>query len=254
MKRYAPVVLWIALAVQASWVILNSVTLHRSPGLDVLGVIIVVTLVMFAGLHQRRRWRGLAVILRCLMAADFLLAVGDRFGVLGQPGAPGVTWGDFPHFVHYTRSMTTFLPGDLAPTLAVLATIAEIALATALLLGVRLQLTALAAAILLGIYGTSMMISLPAAEQFHYNVFVLGAGMLTLATLDRSPLTMDAVLGRFRSTPRGSMTVRETRTTAPRPTRHDGVRGRGVAIPARRADAGRRSAARSAPGRAPEAS
>lgn len=41
----------------------------------------------------------------------------------------------------------------------------------------------------LGTYGTSMMISLPAAEQFHYNVLVLCAGMLTLASLARSPLT-----------------------------------------------------------------
>lgn len=197
MKRYAVAVLWVALAVQATWVILNSATLHRSPALDVLGVVILLTFTAFAALRQHRRWRWLAVIVRTLMAADFLLAVGDRFGVLGQPGASGVSWGDFKHFVDYTRSVTTFLPGSLAPSLAVLATIAEITLAVALLLGVRLQLAALGAALLLGIYGASMMISLPAAEQFHYNVFVLGAGMLTLATLARSPLTVDAALGRF---------------------------------------------------------
>lgn len=198
MNRYATAVLWLALAVQATWVILNSLALHRSPGLDVLGVIILATFTAFAAFHSHRRWRWLTVIVRTLMAADFLLAVGDRFGVLGPPGAAGVAWGDFTHFVDYTRSMTTFLPGNLAPTLAVLATIAEITLAAALLLGVRLQRAALGAALLLAVYGTSMTISLPAAEQFHYNVFVLGAGMLTLATLTRSPLTMDAVLAHFR--------------------------------------------------------
>ncbi|MGI8721841.1 MAG: hypothetical protein ACR2JG_06395 [Geodermatophilaceae bacterium] len=41
-----------------------------------------------------------------------------------------------------------------------------------------------------------MMISLPAAEQFHNSVFLLAAGMLTLAILDRSPLTLDAVLAK----------------------------------------------------------
>lgn len=69
------------------------------------------------------------------------------------------------------------------------------------MLGLRLQLAALAAAILLGIYGASMTTSLPAAEQFHYSVFVLAASMLTLATLVRSPLTIDALIARFQQLP-----------------------------------------------------
>ncbi len=69
---------------------------------------------------------------------------------------------------------------------------------SALLLGLRLRLAALGAAGLLAIYGTSMMISLPVAEQFHYNVFVLAAGMLVLAGLTKIPLTLDAVLARQR--------------------------------------------------------
>lgn len=92
--------------------------------------------------------------------------------------------------------MTTFLPGSLAPTLAVLATVAEVTLGTALLLGIPLRLSALAAALLLGIHGTSMMILLPPAEQFHYNVFVLSAGMLAVATVHRSPLTHRLALSR----------------------------------------------------------
>ncbi len=130
------------------------------------------------------------------MAADFRLAVADRFGVLGPPGAPGVFLGDFARFVDYTRSVTSFLPGGLAPTLAVLATIAEILLAIALLLGFGLRVAAYGATLLLSVYGTSMMISLPAAEQFHYSVFLLAAGMLSLASIDRSPLTVDAVLAK----------------------------------------------------------
>ncbi len=43
-----------------------------------------------------------------------------------------------------------------------------------------------------------MVISLPVAEQFHYNVFVLAAGMLVLAGLTKIPLTLDAVLARQR--------------------------------------------------------
>ncbi len=198
MTRYAAMVLWFALAAQATWVILNVLTLHRSPGLDVLGGVILVSFATFAALHARPGWRWLSVLVRVIMAADFLLAVGDRFGLFGPAGTPGVTTGDFAHFVDYTRTVTTFLPDGLAPTLAVLATVAEIALASALLLGLRLRLAALGAAGLLVIYGTSMMISLPVAEQFRYNVFVLAAGMLVLAGLTKIPLTLDAVLARQR--------------------------------------------------------
>lgn len=198
MNRYAAAVLWLALVVQATWVVLNSLIWHHTPELDVLGAIILVTFTAFAALHRHRRWRWLTVAVRVLVAAQFLLAVADRFGVLGPADAPGVSWGDFTHFIDYTRSITSFLPAGLAPTLAVLATIAEILLGVGLLLGVRLQLAALGATLLLGIYGTSMMISLPAAEQFYYSVFVLGAGMLAVVTLARSPLTIDAALARHR--------------------------------------------------------
>ena len=198
MNRFATAVLWLALSAQATWLILNSLTLHRSPGLDVLGVIILVTFTAFAALHSHPRWRWLSVLVRILMAADFLLAVADRFGILGPPGAAGVISGDFTHFIDYTRSIASFAPGSLAPALAVLATIAEITLVIGLLLGIRLRLAALGAALLLTTYGASMMMSLPAAEQFHYNVFVLDTGMLTLATLARSPLTLDAVVARAR--------------------------------------------------------
>lgn len=214
MNRFAVTFLWLALAVQATWVVLNSLILHLSPGLDALGVIILVTFTAFAALH--RRWSWLSVVVRVLVAAEFLLAVGDRFGIFGPHGAPGVSWGDFARFVEYTRSITTFLPAGLAPTLATLATVAEILLAAALLVGVRLQLAALGAALLLGIYGTSMMISLPAAEQFYYCVFVLSAGMLTLATLTRPPLTIDAVLARSdRAGRRATVTTRSCAPSAP---------------------------------------
>jgi uncharacterized membrane protein YphA (DoxX/SURF4 family) len=79
--------------------------------------------------------------------------------------------------------------------LAVLATVAEIALGIALLAGLRLKLAALGAAGLLTVYAVAMISTLPAAEQFHYNVLVLAAGMLTLATVDRAPLSVDRLRG-----------------------------------------------------------
>ncbi|MGI8721842.1 MAG: hypothetical protein ACR2JG_06400 [Geodermatophilaceae bacterium] len=72
------------------WQPLNGLILQRPPGLDLLGVVILGTFFAFAALHQHPRWHWLAVVVRALMAADFLLAVADRFGVLGPAGAPGV--------------------------------------------------------------------------------------------------------------------------------------------------------------------
>jgi hypothetical protein len=54
MKRYAPVALWFALAAQTLWIVLNGVYLHRSPGEDLLGVIILATCAVFAVLHGRQ--------------------------------------------------------------------------------------------------------------------------------------------------------------------------------------------------------
>lgn len=191
---YAIRLLWFALAVQAGWLVLNGLVLHRSPGLDLIGSLIGLSLVGLALLHGR--WRWATVVVRTVMAADFLLAVADRFGLLGRPGAPGVSWGSFSHFVDYTQTLVPFLPRSLAPLLAVSATLAEVTLGAALLLGVRLRLAALCSAALLGIYGISMTISLPIAEQFHYSVFILCAAMLTLASLDPATATLDTWLSR----------------------------------------------------------
>src|SRR5437016_11159934 len=41
---------------------------------------------------------------RFALGASFLSAVADRFGLWGPHGAKNVSWGDFAHFVEYTRS------------------------------------------------------------------------------------------------------------------------------------------------------
>ena len=194
MKRYAVVVLALALVAQVVWDLLDVVSLHRDPGPDAVGIVTVVVGAAFAVTCRNPRWRWLTVVVRLVMATEFLLAVADRFGILGPAGSAGTSWGDFTHFVAYTRTMTTFLPAGLASPLALLATIAEITLGVALLLGVRLRLAALGSAVLLGVYAVCMIITLPPEQQFHYTVFVLAASMLTLATVDGPPLTLDAPL------------------------------------------------------------
>ena len=45
-------------------------------------------------LHSVRLTRFAATALRVALAAGFLSAVADRFGLWGMPGTPGVAWGD----------------------------------------------------------------------------------------------------------------------------------------------------------------
>ncbi len=53
-------------------------------------------------------------------------AVGDRFGLLGAPGDPGVSWGDWAHFRVETAELVPW--SNLVQPAAVAATIAELAL------------------------------------------------------------------------------------------------------------------------------
>lgn len=147
-------------------------------------------------LVSRARWRWLDGSLRILIGLNFGLAVLDRFGVLGPYGSPWVGWGDWMHFVAYTRQVNAFLPASFAPALAVIATAYEIALATALVLGIQTRVFSIAAAVLLFIYASAMTISFGFASQLAYAVIVLLAGSVVLATSDATFLSVDAAMKR----------------------------------------------------------
>lgn len=97
-------------------------------------------------------FRILAVIVRATLGLLLLGAVADRFGILGAPGSDGVSWGSFPAFVDYTR---TLLPGplrDFATVAGIAATVLEVALGIGLVCGVSARVTELGAAGLLAIF------------------------------------------------------------------------------------------------------
>lgn len=140
----------------------------------------------------RERWPWFAGLLRIAVGLNFGLAVLDRCGVFGPFGAPGVSWGDWPHFVAYTRLVNAFLPLRLAPTLAIAATIYEIVLTVTLVLGISSRFFLKAAVLLLLMYGTAMTLSLGFTSQLEYAVIVLCAGSWVLATLDATFFSLDA--------------------------------------------------------------
>lgn len=117
---------------------------------------------------------------RFALAAGFLSAVADRFGLWGPPGTAGVAWGAWAPFVDYTGKLNYFVPAALVPWLALLATAAEVVLALALIAGILLRTTALASAALLLSFALTMSFSGGIKGPLDYSVFTATAAALLL--------------------------------------------------------------------------
>ncbi len=192
MKQVALGALWAAIAVQSVWI--TKTILHQH-GLHGVLFSLLATLAFAIFAVTRGRWRWLAMLLRMFIGVEFLMAVGDRLGVFGAPGTPGVSWGNFRNFTVYTGQVNAFLPAAVIPALAVIETIIEGVLGLAMLLGAGLRVTVWASSALLFAFAIAMTISLGLASQFGYAVFVLGAGTWVRATADASLAGIDALLG-----------------------------------------------------------
>lgn len=114
---------------------------------------------------------------RIALGAAFLSGIASRFGLWGE----GVGYGSFANFVRYTGEVNSFMPASTIPTLAWAATVAELALGVALILGVGLRWAALGSALLLFLFGTAMAISFGLKEPLDYSVFSASAAALLLA-------------------------------------------------------------------------
>lgn len=122
-------------------------------------------------------------VLRAALAAAFLSAVADRFGLWGANGAPGVAWGDWSHFVAYTGKLLWFLPPGLVNPGAWAATMAEAGLGIALLTSLGSRIVALASAALLASFALTMIVALGIKAPLDYSVFTAAAGALLLAAV-----------------------------------------------------------------------
>jgi len=120
------------------------------------------------------------LLLRWALAVTFLSAVADRFGIWGPPGTANVSWGDWSHFVAYTAKVNSFMPAVLAPTLAVIATAAELVLGVALILGIFTRPVAWASTILLALFAGAMILSFGIKAPLNYSVLVDLAAALAL--------------------------------------------------------------------------
>lgn len=123
-----------------------------------------------------------ALLLRLALAASYLSAVADRFGVWGAPEMGEVTWGNFENFIAYTALLNPYVPSAAIPALAWIATILEVLLAIGLILGFRLRIVATVSAILLGIFAVSMSLTTGFEGPLTYSVWTAAGASLVLAT------------------------------------------------------------------------
>jgi uncharacterized membrane protein YphA (DoxX/SURF4 family) len=119
--------------------------------------------------------------MRMALAAGFLSAVADRFGLWGPIGTPGVSWGGFARFLDYTATLLPYLPTSLVAVAGWASTVAEIVLGVALLAGVRVRLAALASGVLLLTFAIAMTTALGPEAPLSYSVWTAAAGAFLLA-------------------------------------------------------------------------
>jgi uncharacterized membrane protein YphA (DoxX/SURF4 family) len=189
-RRAAFFALWVMVVVQIIWTAYFCV--HTHPEFTSIYYPVIFTPFAAALALTRGRVRWVATSVRLLVGVAFLENVIDRLGFLGPPGAPGVSWGDFPHFIAYTAQVNAFAPAALIPTLAVLATIAEGSFGLTMLLGVRVRLAAVGSALLLLCFASAMVLS--GLSQLQYGVYLMSVASWALATVDASALSVDALL------------------------------------------------------------
>jgi thiosulfate dehydrogenase [quinone] large subunit len=125
--------------------------------------------------------RALSIFARVALGAGFLSAVADRFGLWGGPGARHVAWGDFAHFLEYTRTLNPWLPARWIPALGWFVTITEIVLGVALVAGVARRLVAALSGALLLAFAVGMTVGTGAKTALDASVFAAAAGAFLLA-------------------------------------------------------------------------
>jgi putative oxidoreductase len=127
------------------------------------------------GVRSIDREQAAMLYARIALGAAFLSAVASRLGLYGKASS------GWKNFVEYTGEVNSFMPASTIPYLAWGATVAEISLGIALILGLWLRWTATGAAVLLAVFATAMAISFGIKSPMDYSVFSASAAAALLA-------------------------------------------------------------------------
>jgi thiosulfate dehydrogenase (quinone) large subunit len=146
--------------------------------------------------YESRLSEFATIFLRLALAACFLAAVSDRFGLWGPPGTTNVAWGDFDHFLAYAAKLNPELPVSWIPAVGWTVTFAETLFAITLLLGFHTRTFAFLSGIILLAFASGMTIGTGLKSALNASVFSASAGAFLLASMREHPWSVDALKNR----------------------------------------------------------
>jgi uncharacterized membrane protein YphA (DoxX/SURF4 family) len=103
-------------------------------------------------------------------------------------------WGNWANFVAYTKIINPWFPESVIPTLAIMATAAEIGFALCLLVGFKTELFARLSGVLLLLFALSMTFSTGVKGALDYSVFTASAGAFALSFMKDKYLELDSLI------------------------------------------------------------
>jgi thiosulfate dehydrogenase [quinone] large subunit len=133
------------------------------------------------------------LFLRFAIAAAFLSAVADRFGMWNEKVS---AWGNWKNFLAYTRVINPWIPDALIPALGFIATAAEIIFAVFLIIGFRTEFFARLSGFLLLLFALSMTFSVGIKPVFDYSVFSASAAAFALSILNEKYFEVDKLIAK----------------------------------------------------------
>ncbi|WP_183576237.1 DoxX family protein [Mucilaginibacter sp. X5P1] len=139
-----------------------------------------------------QQYKYQSVYLRLAIGSAYLWEVADRLGLLGAHGQPHVGWGDWQHFLNYSKQVMAFLPVSFIPFLSVLATLGEATFGILLIIGLFTRFAAIGSGILSFCFAVSMAISFGIDSPLGYSVFTLSAASFLLAGIPNYKWSIDA--------------------------------------------------------------
>lgn len=128
------------------------------------------------------------LFLRLGLAAGFLSAVADRFGLWLKEVS---VWGNWDAFLAYTQILNPWFPESFIPALAIIATAAEVVFAICLIIGFKTKLFAQLSGLLLLIFALSMTFSIGIKNPLDYSVFSASAAAFALSLMKTKFLELD---------------------------------------------------------------
>lgn len=124
--------------------------------------------------------RIIKIFLRLALAASFLSAVADRFGIWSEDVS---VWGDWNSFLEYTQIINPWFPESIISIVGIIVTAAEIIFAMCLIIGFKTELFAKLSGFLLLLFAVSMTFSIGIKGVLDFSVLSASAAAFALSLM-----------------------------------------------------------------------